>query len=86
MIRPQFGITPNPACNQPNPVGNTNYNTNGLLPLGIGIGTTVMRAIPTPVGVGIAVATDVLGRAANHMPISAPMPNVPMNPSWVGNK
>ncbi len=85
MIKPQFGVNDS-STQQPDSSKSTNYNTNGLLPLAIGTANTALKLTPAPVGVGIGLATDVLSRAADHMPISTPIPKVPMNPSWVSNK
>jgi len=86
MIKPQFGVNNNSSSQQPDLSKSTNYNTNGLLPLAIGTANTALKLTPAPVGVGIGLAIDLLSRAAEHMPISTPIPKVPMNPNWVGNK
>lgn len=89
MFRPQFGINANPAPNQPNQPDQSRpnqWNSNGIGPLVIGVGASSMRMIPPPVGVGITITADVLARAANHLPVNTPMPNVPMGPNWVPKK
>lgn len=83
MFRPQIGINTNTAPHQSNPTRANHWDTNGLGPLVVGVGASATRLVPPPVGVGIAITTDILSRAANHMPINSPMPNVPMNPNWV---
>ncbi len=86
MLRPQFGINSNAAPQQPDPAGTNHWDTNGWGPLVVGVGASATRLVPSPVGVGITITTDILSRAANHMPMNSPLPNVPMNPNWVSRK
>ncbi|MCW2479727.1 hypothetical protein [Candidatus Symbiopectobacterium sp. NZEC135] len=60
--------------------GNDSYDPTSLI---VGIGTTLMK-LPTPVGVGVTVGTEVLLQAKQHLPVSTPVP-VMIGPTWNGS-